>query len=214
MTEGGISENILKDLQEVENAKTSDEIKELIKRKYRTTKKSDENKARPNKGINYKSPHARVSSWQSLDEKQTLEKNRIIAKLTILEHKKLMESLMPHSANNNLLVQTVGSAFASSEQMYYGDIEGNRITDISKEALDMFSLLQQVDGQDKQIIDELKGELIRFVNGGNKIEIAENSILRSEAQAKDDISIEEMYELTDGIEELKHGEALLFLLLA
>lgn len=125
-----------------------------------------------------------------------------------------MEPLIPHSANNNLLVQTVGNAFASSEQIYYGDIEGNRITDISKEALDMFGLLQQVEGQDKQIIDELKGELIRFVNGGNKIEIAENSILRSEAQAKDDISIEEMYELTDGIEELKHGEALLFLLLA
>ena len=102
ITEGGISENILKDLQEVENAKTSDEIKELIKRKYRTPKKLDENKARPNKGINYKSPHARVSSWQSLDEKQTLEKNRIIAKLTILEHKKLMEPLMLHSANNNL----------------------------------------------------------------------------------------------------------------
>ena len=205
ITEGGISENILKDLQEVENAKTSDEIKELIKRKYRTTKKSDENKARPNKGINYKSPHARVSSWQSLDEKQTLEKNKIIAKLTILEHKKLMEPLMSHSANNNLLVRTVGNAFASSEQIYYGDIEGNRITDISKEALDMFGLLQQVEGQDKQIVDELKGELIRFVNGGNKIEIPENSILKSEAQAKDDISIEEMYELTDG--KVEYGEA-------
>ena len=205
ITEGGISENILKDLQEVENAKTSDEIKELIKRKYKTPKKLDETKARPNKGISYKSPHARVSSWQSLDEKQTLEKNKIIAKLTILEHKKLMEPLMPHSANNNLLVRTVGNAFASSEQIYYGDIEGNRITDISKEALDMFSLLQQVDGQDKQIVDELKGELIRFVNSGNKIEIPEDSILRSEAQAKDDISIEEMYELTDG--KVEYGEA-------
>ena len=205
ITEGGISENILKDLQEVENAKTSDEIKELIKRKYKTPKKLDETKARPNKGINYKSPHARVSSWQSLDEKQTLEKNKIIAKLTILEHKKLMEPLMSHSANNNLLVRTVGNAFASSEQIYYGDIEGNRITDISKEALDMFSLLQQVDGQDKQIVDELKRELIRFVNSGNKIEIPANSILSSEAQAKDDISIEEMYELTDG--KVEYGEA-------
>ncbi len=205
ITEGGISENILKDLQEVENAKTSDEIKELIKRKYKTPKKLDETKARPNKGISYKSPHARVSSWQSLDEKQTLEKNKIIAKLTILEHKKLMEPLMSHSANNNLLVRTVGNAFASSEQIYYGDIEGNRITDISKEALDMFGLLQQVEGQDKQIVDELKRELIRFVNGGNKIEIPENSILKSEAQAKDDISIEEMYELTDG--KVEYGEA-------
>ena len=58
-----------------------------------------------------------------MDEDQTLEKNKVIAKLTVLEHKKLMGPLITHSANNNLLIQTVGSAFASSEQIYYGDIE-------------------------------------------------------------------------------------------
>ena len=205
IAEGKIPTRVLNDLQKIDNAKTSDEIKELIKIKYKTPQKLDKNKARLKRGITYKSPHARISSWQSLNEEQTLEKNKVIAKLTVLEHKKLMKPLMPHSANNNLLVQTVGSAFASSEQIYYGDIEGNRITDISKEALDMFSLLQQVDGQDKQIVDELKRELIRFVNGGNKIEITSNSILNSEAQAKDDISIEEMYELTDG--KVEYGEA-------
>ena len=205
ITEGGISENILKDLQEVENAKTSDEIKELIKRKYKTPKKLDENKARPNKGINYKSPHARVSSWQSLNEEQTLEKNKVIAKLTVLEHKKLMKPLIPHSANNNLLIQTVGSAFASSEQIYYGDIEGDRVTDIPKEIIDMFGLLQQVEGQDKEIVDELKREVIRFVNDGKKIEMPVDSILRNDTQVRDDISIEEMYELTDG--KVEYGQA-------
>ncbi len=205
IAEGKIPTKVLNDLQKIDDAKTSDEIKELIKIKYKTPQKLDKNKARPKRGITYKSPHARISSWQSLNEEQTLEKNKVIAKLTVLEQKKLMEPLMPHSANNNLLVQTVGSAFASSEQIYYGDIEGNRITDISKEALDMFSLLQQVDGQDKQIVDELKGELIRFVSGGNKIEIPANSILSSEAQAKHDISIEEMYELTNG--KVEYGQA-------
>ena len=205
IAEGKIPTRVLNDLQKIDDAKTSDEIKELIKIKYKTPQKLDKNKARPTKGITYKSPHARVSSWQSLNEEQTLEKNKVIAKLTVLEQKKLMEPLITHSANNNLLIQTVGSAFASSEQIYYGDIEGDRVTDISKEIVDMFGLLQQVEGQDKEIVNELKGELIRFVNDGKKIEIPENSILRNDTQARDDISIEEMYELTDG--KVEYGQA-------
>ena len=204
IAEGKIPTRVLNDLQKIDAAKTSDEIKELIKIKYKTPQKLDKNKARPKRGITYKSPHARISSWQSLNEEQTLEKNKVIAKLTVLEHKKLMKPLITHSANNNLLIQTVGSAFASSEQIYYGDIEGDRVTDISKEIVDMFGLLQQVEGQDKEIVDELKGEVIRFVNDGKKIEIPENSILRNDTQARDDISIEEMYELTDG--KVEYGE--------
>ena len=205
IAEGKIPTRVLNDLQKIDDAKTSDEIKELIKIKYKTPQKLDKNKARPTKGITYKSPHARVSSWQSLNEEQTLEKNKVIAKLTVLEQKKLMEPLITHSANNNLLIQTVGSAFASSEQIYYGDIEGDRVTDISKEIMDMFGLLQQVEGQDKEIVDELKRELIRFVNDGKKIEMPVDSILRNDTQARDDISIEEMYELTDG--KVEYGQA-------
>ena len=205
ISEGQIPENVLNDLQEIENAKTSKEIKEIIKVRYRTPQKLDEDKAHPTKGITYKSPYARISSWQSLDDEQTLEKNKIIAKLTVLEHKKLMNPLIPNSSNNNLLIQTVGSAFASSEQIYYGDIEGDRITDVPKEIVDMFGLLQQVEGQDKQIIDELKKELIQFINDGKKIQISGDSILKDETQVRDDISIEEMYDMTDG--KVEYGSA-------
>ena len=203
--EGNISDNVLKDLKQIDEAKTSDEIKELIETRYKSPQKIDKSKAGLRKGIKYKSPHARISSWQSLNEEQTLEKNKIIAKLTVLEHKKLMKPLMLHSANNNMLIQTVGSAFASSEQIYYGDIEGDRITDIPKEIVDMFGLLQQVEGQDKQIVDELKKELVQFVNDGKNIEIPNNSILKKESQVKDDITIEKMYELTEG--KVEYGQA-------
>lgn len=53
-----------------------------------------------------------------------------------------------------MLVRTVGNAFASSEQIYYGDIEGEKITDISKEILDIFGLLQQVKDQNRQIVED------------------------------------------------------------
>lgn len=148
-----LPDNIKKDLRKIDEAKSSEEIKDIIKTRYKSQKEIDKTKTGLRKGITYKSPHARVSSYQALNEEQTLEKNKIIAKLTVLEHKKVMEPLMSRASNNNLLIQTVGSAFSSSEQIYYGDIEGDRITDISKEMVDIFGLLQQVEDQDKQIVE-------------------------------------------------------------
>ena len=200
-----IPENITEDLRRIDEARTSDEIKEIIKTKYKSEKAIDTTKSGMKKGIVYKSPHARVSSYQSLNEEQTLEKNKIIAKLTVLEQKKIMNPLMSRAVNNNLLIQTVGSSFSSSEQIYYGDIEGDRVTDISKEVLDIFGLLQQIEGQDEQIVDELKGELIKFVNEGKKIEIPEGNILKRDDKVKEDITIEEMYELTEG--KVEYGQA-------
>ena len=200
-----IPERIMEDLKQIDEAETSDEIKEIIKARYKSEKELDASKKGLKKGIAYKSPHARVSSYQSLNEEQTLEKNKIIAKLTVLEHKKIMKPLMSRAANNNLLIQTVGSSFSSSEQIYYGDIEGDRITDISKEVLDMFGLLQQSENQDKQIVDELKRELIKFVNEGKKIEILDESIFKRDDKVKEDITIDEMYELTEG--KVEYGQA-------
>ena len=201
ISKGKIPNKVLEDLKRIDNAKTSNEIKELVKIKYKTTQKLNKTNARPVKGITYRSPYARISSLQSLNEEQNLEKNKIIAKLTILEHKKLLEPLMTHSSNNNLLIRTVGGAFSSSEQIYYGDIEGDRVIDISKETLDMFGLLQQVKEQDKKIVDELKREFVQFVIDGKEIDVSENK----ENYFKRDISIEEMYELTGG--RVEYGQA-------
>ena len=193
-----LREDVLEDLKAIDEAKTSDEIKELIKTRYKSKEGIDVSKAGLKKGIMYRSPHARISSYQSLNEEQTLEKNRIIGKLTVLERKQAMKPLMTRASSNNLLIQTIGSAFSSSEQIYYGEIEGDRITDISKEILDIFGLLQQVEGQDKGIVTELKREVIRFVNEKRQIDIPEESLLKKQYNLKDNITIEEMYELTDG----------------
>ena len=200
-----IPESVIEELKQIDAAKTSDEIKEVIKTRYKSEKPIDTTKSGMKKGITYKSPQARVSSYQALNEEQTLEKNKIIAKLTVLEHKKIMKPLMQRAANNNLLIRTVGSSFSSSEQIYYGDIVGDRITDISKEILDMFGLLQQAENQDKQIVDELKRELIKFVNEGKQIDIPDESILKRDNKLKENITIEEMYELTDG--RVEYGQA-------
>ena len=196
---------ILETLNEIDNSKTADEIKKVIETRYNAKEPLDTSKARPRKGIKYKAPVARISSYQALNDEQSLEKNKIIAKLTLLERVGGMEPIIPHTANNNLLVQTVGNAFSSLELVHYGDIQKDEIIDVQKEIVDIFALLQQVEGQDKQVIEDLKREVIRFANEGKSIEIPENSTLLNEYSVRDNISIEEMYDLTDG--KVEYGQA-------
>ena len=205
IAQGDIPEEILEDLKKIDGVTKSEELKDIIKVKYTAPEGIDTSKSGMKKGIIYKAPLARVSSFQALDDEQTLEKNKIVAKLTVLEKNGLMNTLMPRNKSNSSLIQTVGSAFASGEQIYYGDIDGSRVTDISKEFLDMFALIQQAENQDKQVVNELKTELVRYITSGAKLEIPEGSILRDDGTPRTDISIEEMYNLTEG--KVEYGQA-------
>ena len=205
IAKGNIPEEVLEDFKKIDEATESKELKEIIKVKYTAPDGIDTSKSGMKKGIIYKAPLARVSSFQALDDEQTLEKNKIVAKLTILEQKGLMGPAVPRIKTNSELIKTLGSAFASGEQIYYGDIEGNRVTDISKEFLDMFALIQQAESQDKEVVNELKTELVKYIINGGKIEIPEESILRDDGTPKDDISIEEMYQITEG--KVEYGQA-------
>ena len=205
IAQGNIPEEVLEDFKKIDEATKSEDLKDIIRVKYTAPKGIDTSKSGMKKGIVYKAPLSRISSFQALDDEQTLEKNKIVAKLTILEQKGLMETLVPRIKTNSQLISTMGSAFASGEQIYYGDIEGDRITDISKELLDMFALIQQTENQDKQIVNELKTELVKYITKGGKLEIPEGSLLRDDGTPKDDISIEEMYQITEG--KVEYGQA-------
>ena len=189
---------LLETISEIDNSKTSEEIRKAIETRYTTREPLDPSNAKPRKGITYRSPVARISSYKALNEEQSLEKNKIIAKLTLLERIGGMEPIIPHTANNNLLVQTIGNAFSSLELIHYGDIEKDEIIDVPKEVVDIFALLQQIEGQDKQVVKDLKREVINFVSEGRSLEIPENSTLLNDYRVKNNVSIEEMYELTDG----------------
>ena len=205
IAQGDIPEEILEDLKKIDGVTKSEELKDIIKGKYTAPEGIDTSKSGMKKGIVYKAPLARVSSFQALNDEQTLEKNKIVAKLTILEQKGLMGPAVPRIKTNSELIKTLGSAFASGEQIYYGDIDGSRVTDISKEFLDMFALIQQAENQDKQVVNELKTELVRYITSGAKLEIPEGSILRDDGTPRTDISIEEMYNLTEG--KVEYGQA-------
>ena len=232
-------------LKEIDNSKTEEELRKAVETRYTSKEPLDVSKAKLRKGITYRAPIARISSYQALNEEQSLEKNKIIAKLTLLERVGVMAPVIPHTANNNLLVQTIGNAFSSLEVIHYGDIEQNEIIDVPKEIVDIFALLQQVEGQElellqnsemqgletsgqetrqelsgqaeeqrKNLVRDLKREVINFVSSGRNIgiagtgatiEIPANSILEREYSLRDNISIEEMYNLTDG--KVEYGQA-------
>ena len=205
IAQGNIPEEVLEDFRKIDEATESKELKEILKVKYTASNGIDTSKSGMKKGIVYKAPLARVSSFQTLDDEQTLEKNKIVAKLTILEQKGLIGPVVPKIKTNSELIKTLGSAFASGEQIYYGDIEGRKVTDISKEFLDMFALIQQVENQDKEVVNELKTELVKYIINGGKLEVPEGSILRDNGTPRDDISIEEMYQITEG--KVEYGQA-------
>ena len=193
-------------LKDIDNSQTEDELRRKIEARFTSEEGIDLSKRGARKGLTIKAPISRISTYNALDEEQSLEKNKIIAKMTLLERVGGMKPIIPYTANNNLLVQTVGNAFSSLELIHYGDIEKESIIDVPKEIVDIFALLQQLDGQDKEeVVRDLKREIIKFVNEGKHIEIPENSPLLKEYSVRDNISIEEMYDLTDG--KVEYGRA-------
>lgn len=192
---------ILSIFDDIEEATESKTLQDIIAKRYSAkTGEVDPSKAHLRKGITYSSPKARISSYQSLDEEQLLEVNKVYAKLAILENEDILKYVIPHSSNSKLR-ETIGNAFSSTEIIHYGDINEENIIEIPKEAADIFALIQQVNGTDKAKVEELKRTLIIAVQNGSRIP----QISEITAKVKDNISIEEMYELTEG--KVEYGKA-------
>ena len=192
---------ILEVFDKIEDAEDSKALREIIAKRY--VAKSEEmapSKAHPREGIKYSRPKSRISSYQSLNEEQLLEVNKVYAKLAILENEDELNHVISHSSNSKLR-ETIGSAFSSAELIHYGEIKQENILEIPKEVVDIFALIQQLDGIDKNKVEELKLALITAVQKGATIP----TIPEIDAKVKDNISIEEMYELTDG--KVEYGKA-------
>ena len=148
-------------INKIKNATTLDEISDIMldmqkldttsQMNYMGTKIKDRADALP--------ARSRLSNYQALNEKQTLEKNKIMGILTLLEQKGVMKPIIPNTTTNSNLARTIGNAFSSSEVIHYGDIDGSEITPVSKDIMDMFAILQQVkekNPEEAQKINEIE----------------------------------------------------------
>ena len=185
---------ILRKVEKIENANTIAEIREIIKKTYKGEIYTSISGIK--QGIQYKRPYERLSSYQTLNKEQNLEKNKVVGKLTLLENKKGLE-IIPLVSNNKLL-ETVGNAFSSMELIHYKDIPGEIVTEIPSKIMDMFSLIQQINDEKIPNTYEIKNELVKYISKGMTFSLPEDSVFNRNDTLKDNITIEEMYNLTNG----------------
>ena len=215
------NEELFNLINQIRNATTSDEIADSIlsSQKLNTTSQMNYMGTKIKDRADALPARARLSNYQALNEEQTLEKNKIMGILTVLERKGVMEPIIPNTTTNSNLARTLGNAFSSSEVIHYGDIEKSEIIPVSKDIMDMFALLQQVKEKspnEAQNIDEIERKLLEYANNGYEIQnkngelvftngqdtinIDETSQKLLELQETElpNVSIDEMYELTQG----------------
>jgi len=208
---------LLERLSKIDNVDTIEEINDIVKELYSKLNKDNKKNYRGKK-VDFASMTpitSRISSYQALSEEQTLEKNKVVAKLTILELSKKIKPIISHTKVNSKLLATLGSAFSSSEQIYYGDIPGEQVTEVPKEMMDILALLQQQD-KSNPVVAKIERELLIYINEGYHIEenegrlvftngtktidlnSTEESFLHREDKLTSDMTIENMYEATKG----------------
>ena len=183
---------VLKLFEEIDSASSKQELEGYLTEKF-TSKKLEPSKAKIKGGITYRNPAIRISSYDALSEDAILEKNKLVAKIKILERYKLLKNIVPHVKNTNLM-KTIGNAFSSTEVIHYNDIEKDEILDVPKEVVYVFSLLQQLDIEDKSLLQDLTNEILQSIQ--NNQEIPKLNELNYTLNSN--ISMEEMYKLTSG----------------
>ena len=69
-------ENVLQSLRKIDQSTTTEELREIIKVIYTSKEKLSQKKPNRKKGITYRPPVIRMSSYQVLNEEQIFEKNK------------------------------------------------------------------------------------------------------------------------------------------
>lgn len=85
----------------------------------------------------------RFSNYSTLNKEQALAKNKLFAKVTLLEKNRYLKPIIYYTKNNINLLRTVDNAFASLEFIHYGEIKKDEIIEISSEEMDEFARKQK-----------------------------------------------------------------------
>ena len=178
------NENINTDLiNKINNAKTLQELDMYDKPELPNDSSKFE------EGIKFTKPIDTSTYYQTLNETQNLEKNKLIAKINLIS-----ENVIPNMSNR-FLMQTVGNALSSMELIHYDTINEDEIINIPKEVIDVLSVIQQLP-KDLELVKILKKEVINYVNKGDFSFIKEFNY--ENYMIDSDLSIEETYNLTHG----------------
>lgn len=192
----GIQNPFVLDLiKRIQNAKSIDEIKEIVQqndeeiiRVKRENEYGEYGKRRFDRGI--------LSEILYLSDEQNLELLKVIARLEILREHEMLEEIIPDSYTTlDNVIATMKTAIASSEFIHYGEISRENVERISTQNLQAIAILQQYKDMKLEHGNEVDKIIAAILDknqkGENIIDPLENY---SEIQG---LSIEEIYNLTD-----------------
>lgn len=209
---------IFKIIKEIDEENSYKNIKSIVADSYEGIKKVTGKFSRIDNQFKGKiSITSRLDKKQYFSEEQQLEYNKIIGKLTVLETYGYLRSIIPTRLDNISLIATIGNAFSSGELIHYKDIKAKDIVQVSKEMMNMLSLIQQLrdENEEDKELNTLENKVIELINGGydilrnnGKITLTNgiSTILEkdeenenSDIQQNDSVlSIEDIYKLTSG----------------
>ena len=178
---GVLEPNIVSLIKKIDEAQSEEELVSLFQNK--------ENKDDIfQNGIVFFDNNYKFIDYNALNFNQNLEKNKLILKLKIIN-----KNILPY-VNNDFLIKTIGNAFSSLEVIHYKGIDTG-ITNVSREIVDIFSLLQQVPKYYPNL-DDLKEEVLNFVKTGTSFVPFDLDEIKLDNSK--DYTIENMYNLTNG----------------
>ena len=119
-----LDNNIINYLSLIENTTNQEELNKVINYIKINTNSSEVDDSIYEKGIEFTTTNS--LDYMSLNIEQNFSKNKIIAKLDII-NKNIIKNV-----SNKFLIQTIGNAFSSLELTHYKDINQDKIIELSK----------------------------------------------------------------------------------
>jgi len=145
------------------------------------------------------------SKQQYLSEAEQLEQSKKIAKCKVLNYYGLMRGIT-HDEKGKLIdisgfTQIMRNGYSSSEWLYSGKIEQEKLIDIPKILVDALALVKQAEfqGKDKEILNRVEIEILSLVSSGAKIDQDKYQLEYSaQSKLKSDLTIDKAFEITGG----------------
>ena len=194
------NQEVLELIKKIDDVENRSELLDIIASSYKLGTIDSKRFTGEKNEARRKNPlRTRISEYATLSDEQNLLKNKIVAKMTILEERHLMEPIMPHTRVDSRAIATLGLAFSSSELIHYGEINQENLFEVSKEYIHMLGLLQQVAEKQPELlskVEKMENEIIDYAINDIRISEVENQIPISTEPQK--LSVKQAYQLTEG----------------
>jgi len=159
-----VSSDVIEYIEQIDKVETQNELNKINSNIY-LDETIINNSPSLQTNIKYRVTDSRPLDYQSLSESQNLEKNKIVAKMQLLQKKGLLTHILP-GVSNAFLMSTVGGAFSSAEFIHYKDIPGHNITRIPSALMDIFASLEQLPESYSNEVEKIKIDLLNSLQAG------------------------------------------------